>query len=83
MKSIILLVLVFVAVACEKSTHSTGQNRSGTSKTISVFDVSDNLNPDNLKHVKQELVAPPFLPKHQQVVSEDPVVIEVTMTIEE
>lgn len=38
---------------------------------------------DNLKRIKQELVAPPFLPKHDQVASGEPVVVEIELTIEE
>jgi len=33
--------------------------------------------------VKQELVAPPFAPKHEQVASGDPKIIEITMETEE
>lgn len=36
-----------------------------------------------MKHVKQELVAPPNLPKHSQVAKGEPRVVEVTLTIEE
>jgi nitrite reductase (NO-forming) len=38
---------------------------------------------DNLKRVKQELVAPPFLPEYDQVASGEPVVVEIELTIEE
>lgn len=36
-----------------------------------------------LPRVKQEMVAPPFLPKHEQVATGGPKVVEVTFTIEE
>lgn len=36
-----------------------------------------------LPRVKQKLVAPPFLPEHEQVATGGPKVIEVTLTIEE
>ncbi|KZL24154.1 copper-containing nitrite reductase [Pseudovibrio sp. Ad37] len=36
-----------------------------------------------LPRVKQELVAPPFAPKHDQVAQDGPKVVEVTMTIKE
>ena len=36
-----------------------------------------------LPRVKQELVAPPFLPEHEQVATSGPKIVEVTMTIEE
>lgn len=38
---------------------------------------------ESLPRVKQELVAPPFVPKHDQVAKGGPKVVEVTMTIEE
>jgi nitrite reductase (NO-forming) len=37
-------------------------------------------NGDNLERIKQELVAPPFLPKHDQVAQGGPRVVEVTLT---
>ncbi len=40
-------------------------------------------NVDKLKRVKQTLVAPPFLPKHQQAVSGAPKLVEVRMVIKE
>ncbi len=36
-----------------------------------------------LPRVKQKLVRPPFLPKHEQVAKTGPKIVEVTMTIEE
>lgn len=36
-----------------------------------------------LRRVKQTMVAPPFLPEHEQQVSGDPKVVEVTLVIEE
>lgn len=38
---------------------------------------------DKLTRVKQELVAPPNLPQHEQIASGPPQVVEVTLTIEE
>tara|TARA_R110000868_G_scaffold383578_9_gene650712 strand:- start:4841 stop:5941 length:1101 start_codon:yes stop_codon:yes gene_type:complete len=38
---------------------------------------------DNLKRVKQEMVAPPLLPSYNQVASGDPVVVEVKLTVQE
>lgn len=35
----------------------------------------------NYKHVVQKMVPPPFLPDHQQVVTGDPVVVEITLDI--
>ena len=36
-----------------------------------------------LPRVKQTLVAPPFLPEHEQITSSSPKIVEVTLTIEE
>lgn len=47
------------------------------------FQVMAQDNPDNLKHITQELVAPPYLPEYEQVAPGDPVVVEVKMVIEE
>lgn len=49
----------------------------------SVFDDPKPLNPDNLPHVKQVLVAPPALPEHEQVATGGPKVVEVDLVIEE
>ncbi|OXT00808.1 nitrite reductase, copper-containing [Notoacmeibacter marinus] len=35
------------------------------------------------ERVKQELVRPPFAPKHDQVASGDPKIVEITMTVDE
>jgi nitrite reductase (NO-forming) len=43
----------------------------------------DAVDVSKLPRVKQTLVAPPFLPEHDQVAKTGPVVLEVTMTIEE
>lgn len=84
MKSIIILVLACMLGACNQTTSfNKNQNVEGASKTISVFEASDSENPDNLKHIKEELVAPPLLPNFEQAVSGDPVVVEVTLTVEE
>lgn len=48
-----------------------------------MFTPSDNENPYKLKHLKQELVAPPFLPEYEHVVSGASVVVEVSLTVEE
>ncbi len=40
-------------------------------------------NVDQLKRVKQELVAPPYLPEYDQVAKGEPVIVEVRMSIEE
>lgn len=82
MKTLIIPVFVFILYSCNQSPPST-QNVNGVTPGISVFTPSNNENPDNLKHIKQELVVPPFLPIYEQVASGTPVVVEVTLTIEE
>ena len=47
------------------------------------FDVGLEADIEDLERVTQELVAPPFLPEHEQVATSDPKVIQVTLTIEE
>jgi len=44
---------------------------------------TDDIDISSLPRVKQELVAPPFLPKHTQIAKGGPKIVEVTMTIEE
>ncbi len=70
-------------IACSKPTTNQKQNIEGVSKNISVFEAPDDVNPDNLKHITEELVAPPNLPKYEQSVSKDPVLVEVKLTVEE
>jgi nitrite reductase (NO-forming) len=45
--------------------------------------VETNVDVSKLPRVKQTLVAPPFLPEHDQVAKNGPKIVEVTMTIEE
>jgi nitrite reductase (NO-forming) len=54
-----------------------------TQSKNTVFEASNTENPDKLKHVKEALVAPPFLPDYEQVASGDPVVVDVTLTVQE
>lgn len=84
MKAIVLLSLICILTACNQQTPLNGEKNQNTNSTaISVFDDSQNDNPENLKHVTQELVAPPALPKYDQVASGDPVVVEVKLVIQE
>lgn len=84
MYKIIITVLVCLLGACNQPTTSNQKQKTeGSSKTTSVFEVADNENPENLKHIKEELVAPPFLPNYEQVASGDPVVVEVKLTVQE
>ena len=52
-----------------------------SNNTSSVMDAKFEGTGDDLPKVKQELVAPPNLPKFDQVATDDPKVIQVTMTI--
>nr|WP_294894592.1 copper-containing nitrite reductase [uncultured Pedobacter sp.] len=72
MKKLFYFLFILSVSACTSSTTNN-----------SVFKPSENENGDYLKHIKQQLVAPPFLPKYEQQVSGNPVVVEVTMTIQE
>ena len=40
-------------------------------------------NPDDLERVTQTLVAPPFLPEHEQVAKGDPKIVQVRLVVEE
>ncbi|HIF17245.1 MAG TPA: nitrite reductase, copper-containing [Cycloclasticus sp.] len=55
-------------------------NESGSSY---IADIGTQANLEGLERVKQALVAPPFLPKHQQTYSGKPRIIEMEMVIEE
>ena len=47
------------------------------------YEIGEQANIDGLQRVTQELVAPPFLPKHDQVATGGPKIIEVKMIVEE
>jgi nitrite reductase (NO-forming) len=49
----------------------------------SVFDKLPAVNVDKLPHVVETLVAPPLLPKYDQVAQGGPQVVEVTLTVQE
>ncbi len=51
--------------------------KSGIQAVAATTDIS------SLPRVKQAMVAPPFLPEHEQVAVGGPKVVEVTLTIEE
>lgn len=51
-----------------------------TNNSKSVFEDSYKSNGDDLERVKQELVAPPLLPKHEQVSPGSPKLVEVTLS---
>lgn len=71
LKTIPLLVLLSVVTACNQSRKNSGE---------SVFVESKEWNADNLKHVTQDMIAPPALPKHDQIANGAPKVVEVTLT---
>lgn len=47
------------------------------------YDIGNNADLSGLKRVRQQLVDPPFVPKHDQVARGKPKIVEVEMTIEE
>lgn len=65
------LLFLLPALACYSCTQS------------SVFDVPDQVDPDKLTHVVQEMVPAPALPAYDQVAKGGPVVVEVKLTVEE
>jgi len=69
-----LLILVSVLTSCNLSPNNSKE---------SVFTEAPFFDADNLTHIKQEMVSPPTLPKHEQVAESDPVVVEVTFFVEE
>ena len=76
MKFLIIPALICMLSACNQGTGSSNQNDS-------VFATAKDDGPDNLKHIEQVLVAPPFLPAYDQVASGGPVVVDVKLTVEE
>lgn len=55
-------------------------NSCRSNNATAVLNKSYEGNGDNLERVKEELVAPPFLPKHDQVAKGGPKIVEVTLT---
>ena len=53
------------------------------SGTTSILDQKNEGNGDNLPRVTQEMVAPPMLPKFDQVDKDGPKIVQVTFTVEE
>lgn len=68
------LILTGILSACNSSPNHSKE---------SVFTAAPSFDADNLTHITQEMVAPPALPKHEQVAEGDPVVVEVTLFVEE
>lgn len=71
---LLLPVLIGILTSCNPSPNNTKE---------SVFAEAPLFDADNLKHVEQEMVSPPALPKHEQVSERDPIVVEVTLFVEE
>jgi len=69
-------ILVGTLFACNQSQTNT----DNIGVRLSVFDKPKPENVSSLKHITQELVAPPLLPEHQQEVTGNPVVVEVKLT---
>uniref|UniRef100_UPI003D0CC63E copper-containing nitrite reductase n=1 Tax=Vibrio sp. TaxID=678 RepID=UPI003D0CC63E len=63
-------------LVAQNAVASTGNNKASSDRMA-------NYTADQLERVKQELVAPPMVPKHDQVAVGKPKVIEVKMHIEE
>lgn len=66
-----LLAMIFLISSCRNS------------DSLSVMKKTFEGNGDDLERIKQELVAPPFLPKHDQAAKGGPKVVEVTLTVME
>jgi len=80
----LMIVLACLFTACNQQNNIKKEGKEAkNSQTTSVFENDHNENPEKLKHISQELVAPPYLPIYDQVVTGDPVVVEVTLTIVE
>jgi nitrite reductase (NO-forming) len=69
--SVLLFSFVILVSACKSSSSS------------SVLDQKNDGDGDNLPKVTQDMVAPPMLPKFDQVDKDGPKVVQVTFTVEE
>ena len=81
MKTFVILCSICILSGCNQQTPL--NKKKNQNSAISVFDDAQNDNTENLKHVTQELVAPPALPEHDQVASGDPVVVDVKLVVQE
>ena len=77
MPLLVALALLVVAVACNGSDDGGATSYWSGPKTWEPEDVG------SLERITQELVAPPSLPRHQQVDTGDPKVVQVRMVVEE
>lgn len=76
---LVLVITLFLSACNSKNSF----NKNQMSNKTSVFDESPNENPDNLEHIKETLVTPPFLPKFNQVDTGAPKVVEVKLVVQE
>ena len=83
MKVFITVVLICMLTACNQQKSPNEVENSKENSTASVFKDSKNEDPEKLKHITEELVAPPALPQYEQVASGDPVIVDVKLVIEE
>lgn len=68
----LFFVLVVILASC-----------TGTQNKTGIMDKTYTGDGDGLQRVKEELVAPPGVPQHEQVATGDPKIVEVTLTAEE
>ena len=71
LKIVLLSAIILFAASCKNS------------NSTSVLDAKFTGNGDALPKVTQEMVAPPMLPKFDQVDKDGPKVVQVTFTVEE
>src|SRR5665213_3595707 len=82
MKTIVMLISICILTACNQQT-SLDKGKNKNHNAVSVFEDPQNENLKNLKHVTEELVAPPFLPAFAQVATGDPVIVDIKLVIQE
>ena len=76
--SLVLMLALFApAVACNFNTGDGSSSYWQGDKTWEAEDIA------SLERVEQHLVAPPFLPQHEQVSVDEPKVVQVRMDVEE
>ncbi len=72
-----------LAAAAGLTACSSDSNSENDKKGNSVLEDGGPDSADNLKHITQDLVAPPNLPEYDQVAKGDPVVVEVNLVVKE
>ncbi|MCP5426383.1 MAG: nitrite reductase, copper-containing [Gammaproteobacteria bacterium] len=83
MRSLALILSICAFVGFNTQSAISQTPASDATPTMSGSGASPNNNPDRLKHVVEQLVAPPRLPEHEQVASGGSSVVEVTLTVQE